>query len=60
MLLALAVLLFASLAAERSSAFQRLVLKPGRSVDEIRPVLRLIQLVSGFVLVIWAIVFAIA
>jgi len=59
-LLALAVLLFASLAAEPSSAFQRLVLNPGRSVDEIRPVLRLIQLVSGFVLVIWAIVFAIA
>ena len=59
-LLALAVLLFASLAAERSSAFQRLVLKPGRSVGEIRPTLRLIQLVSAFVLVICAIVFTIA
>ena len=59
-LLALAVLLFASLAAERSSAFQRLVLKPGRSVGEIRPTLRLIQLVSGLVLVTCAIVFTIA
>ena len=59
-LLALAVLLFASLATERSPAFQRWVLKPGRSVGEIRPALRLIQLVSAFVLVICAIVFTIA
>jgi hypothetical protein len=36
------------------------VLKPGRSIDEIRPALRLIQLVSAFLLVIWAIVFTIA
>jgi hypothetical protein len=59
-LLALAVLLFASLATERSPAFQRWVLKPGRSVGEIRPARRLIQLVSAFVLVICAIVFTIA
>ena len=59
-LLALAVLLFASLATERSPAFQRWVLKPGRSVGEIRPALRLIQLVSAFVLAICALVFTIA
>ena len=59
-LLALAVLLFASLATERSPAFQQWVLKPGRSVGEIRPVLRLIQLVSAFVLAICALVFTIA
>jgi hypothetical protein len=35
-------------------------LKPGRSVGEIRPALRLIQLTSALVLVIFAIVFMVA
>ena len=50
----------ASLATERSPVCQRWVLKPGRSVGEIRPALRLIQLVSELALVIFAMVFTIA
>ena len=34
--------------------FQRLVLKPGRSVGEIRPLLRLLTFISGFLLVIFS------
>ena len=41
-----------------SSRLQQLVLKPGRSVGEIRPFLRLLAFVSGFMLVIFSIVFA--
>ena len=59
-LLALAVVLVASFAVERSPALQRWVLKPGRSVGEIRPALRLIQLATGLLLVIFAIVFMVA
>jgi len=58
--LALAVVLVASFAVDRSPAFQRWVLKPGRSVGEIRPALRLIQLTTGLLLVIFAIVFRVA
>ncbi len=60
MLLALAVVLVASFAVERSPVLQRWVLKPGRSVGEIRPLLRLIQLTTGLLLVIFAIVFMVA
>ena len=59
-LLALAVVFVASFAVERSPAFQRWVLKPGRSVGEIRPAVRLIQLTTGLLLVIFAIVFLVA
>ena len=59
-LLALAIVLAVSLAVDRSPALQRWVLKPGRSVGEIRPAPRLIQLTSALVLVIFAIVFMVA
>ncbi len=59
-LLALAVVLVASFAVDRSPAFQRWVLKPGRSVGEIRPSLRLIQLTTGLLVVIFAIVSMVA
>ncbi len=50
-LLALVLLLLTSVAAARSEAFQALVLKPGRSVSEIRPMLNLVQLISFIVLI---------
>jgi hypothetical protein len=46
-LIALLMLFVASVAAARSERFQALVLKPGRSVAEIRPVLTLVQFISG-------------
>jgi len=58
---ALVALLFAfalSIGTLTSSRLQQLVLKPGRSVGEIRPFLRLLAFVSGFMLVIFSIVFA--
>src|SRR5882724_3154432 len=54
------LVLVASFAVERSPAFQRWVLRPGRSVGEIRPSLRLIQLTTGLLVVIFAIVFMVA
>jgi hypothetical protein len=53
-LLALLILFVTSVAAARSEAFQVLVLKPGRSVTEIRPVLNLVQLISGVMLIAFA------
>jgi len=41
-----------------SPRLQRLILKPGRSVGEIRPLLRLLAFVSTFLLVIFSIIFA--
>lgn len=38
----------------RSSLLQAIVLKPGRSIDEIRGVLNLMLVVSGFMLVVYA------
>ena len=53
-LLALLMLFLTSLAAVRSEAFQALILKPGRSVLEIRPMLNLVQLISGVMLIAFA------
>ncbi len=42
------VLLFVSVSwLKRSDSLQKLVLKPGRSVNEIRPILHLLQFISG-------------
>lgn len=52
MLLAVAFLFAGALAVLRLPAAQRIVLKPGRSVGEIQPYLRLVLLVSGMMLVV--------
>ena len=52
-LLGLALLYAAASAFPRSTWLQSWVLKPGRSVDEIRPVLKLLRLASGLVLAIF-------
>jgi len=41
----------------KSPILQRLILKPGRSVGEIRPLLRLLAFISAFMLVIFSILF---
>jgi hypothetical protein len=46
-MLVFASLFLASLALPRFPGFQSLVMKPGRSVSEILPVVRLTQLISG-------------
>jgi hypothetical protein len=51
-LLAVAFLFASALAVLRLPAAQRLILKPGRSVGEITPVLKLLLLVSGMMLVV--------
>ena len=53
MLLALALLYAAASALPGSTRLQSWVLKPDRSVDEIRPALRLLRLASGLVLAIF-------
>lgn len=50
-LLALALLFLTAVALARSSEFQSLVLKPGRSVSEIRPMVLLVQFVSAVLLI---------
>jgi hypothetical protein len=58
---ALVALLFAfvlSVGILKSSRLQQLVLKPGRSVGEIRPFLRLLAFVSGIMLIIFSIILA--
>jgi hypothetical protein len=57
-LVALAFAFAFSIGTLRSPRLQHLVLKPGRSVNEIRPLLRLLAFVSGIVLVIFSIIFA--
>jgi len=57
----LAPLIFAlaiSFGTAKSPALQRLVLKPGRSVDEVRHLLRLLAFISGFLLVVFSILLA--
>jgi len=51
-LLAIGLLLAAVIATIRFPAFQQLVLKPGRSVGEIRPMLNLLLLVSAIMFVV--------
>jgi len=41
-----------------SPELQRLVLKPGRSVGEIKPFLRLLAFISGILLIVFSILFA--
>jgi hypothetical protein len=56
--LILAPLIFAftlSIGTLKSSQLQRIILKPGRSVGEIRPFLRLLAFISGLLLVIFSI-----
>jgi len=48
MIAALAMLLAVAFAVQMSEAAQRWALKPGRSVSEVAPFLRLLQLVGGF------------
>ncbi len=57
----LAPLLFAfalTIGTLMSPKLQRIILKPGRSVGEIRPFLRLLAFISGFLLVIFSILLA--
>jgi hypothetical protein len=42
----------------RSSHLQRLILKPGRTVGEVRPLLRLLAFISGLLLVIFSVLLA--
>jgi hypothetical protein len=59
--LILAPLLFAfalSVGTLMSPKLQRIILKPGRSVGEIRPFLRLLAFISGFLVVIFSILLA--
>lgn len=53
--IALLLLFTLSVATLRSPSVQRLVLKPGRSVGEIRAVLRLLAFISGIMLVAFSI-----
>jgi hypothetical protein len=50
--LALALAFSAALGLQRSRTVRYCVLKPGRSVAEIRPFLLLLQVVSGFLFVV--------
>lgn len=54
-LLAVALLVFTAFGLTRSSGIQSLVLKPGRSVSEIFPFVRLVQVISGALLAAFAI-----
>jgi len=58
-LVALGLLFLIATAVRQSPRFQLLALKPGRSVAEIQPLLALAQLVSGFLLVIFAVQYVI-
>jgi hypothetical protein len=51
-LLALGLLFAGCLAIRRSAPVQALILKPGRSVGELKPILTLLQVISGLLLVI--------
>src|SRR5262252_11166029 len=53
-LVAVGLLLAAAFAVQRSATVQTWVMKPGRSVTEIAPVLRVVQVISGFLLVGWS------
>ena len=55
-LLALGLVSVATLAALSVPAFQRIVLKPGRRVGEIRPLLLLLLLVSTLMLVVMTVI----
>jgi hypothetical protein len=55
-LLALGLVFAAGLATLRVPSIQRLILKPDRSVGEIRPILNLLLVISGFMLVIFTII----
>ncbi|HZE57779.1 MAG TPA: hypothetical protein VE031_07980 [Chthoniobacterales bacterium] len=57
-LAALALAFAFSIGTLMSPRVQRLILKPDRSVNEIRPFLRLLAFISGIMLVIFSIVFA--
>lgn len=52
------IFLIASITAFRSLNLQRAVLKPGRHFEEIQAWVAIIRLVVGFLLVVWAIIFA--
>jgi hypothetical protein len=59
--LILAPLIFAfalSIGTLKSSQLQHIILKPGRSVGEIKPFLRLLAFISGLLLVIFSIILA--
>jgi hypothetical protein len=58
-LLALALVFSTAFAVRRSALLQSWVLKSGRSVGEIRPVLLLVQFVTGFMLVIFILIVAV-
>jgi hypothetical protein len=54
----LALVFLICIGIEKSALLQRLILKPGRDVGEIRPFLRLLIFISGLLLVIFTILFA--
>lgn len=56
-LLSLGLAFAASLATLRVPSFQRLILKPDRSIGEIRPILNLLLIISGFMAVIFTILY---
>jgi hypothetical protein len=51
-LLAISLVLASCIATIQAPAFRQLVLKPGRSIGEIRPILNLLLLVSGSIFVV--------
>ena len=55
-LLALGLTLAAVIAAIRVPAFQQLILKPGRSIGEVRPVLNLLLLITGVMLPVFSLI----
>jgi hypothetical protein len=57
-LLAIGLALAVTIATIRMPAFQRLVLKPGRSVGEIRPLLNLLLFITGVMFVVSSVVIA--
>jgi hypothetical protein len=57
-LVPLALLFGLSLLAPKSPALQRLILKPGRNIGELRPLLRLLTFISGLLLIVFSILIA--
>jgi hypothetical protein len=55
-LLSLGLTFAAIIAAIRVSAFQRLILKPGRSIGEVRPVLNLLLFITGVLLAVFSLI----
>lgn len=55
-LLALALLFFSALGIQNSTQFQAIALKPGRFAAEVRPVVRIIMVISGIITVAFSVI----